>query len=475
MKRPLRLSGIAVAGIAFLSGVMAGCGSSTTGGPGPTPPPPPPPPPPPATSVAFENVNVVSMTEESVLADHTVLIEGEEIVEVGPSDRVTVPADAVRIDGTGRYLMPGLADMHIHLIAEGDLLALVANGVTTILNMGEIFDEDVLGWRARIRLGNLLGPTIYAGAFVRGPSEPGRDDQKVANAAEARAYVQEAAGRGYEFMKVRNQVSEESFLALIDEAPRHGVSVIGHARGAVGATEAVEAGQVMLAHAEEFFWTDFATTIDHAPVQAAIDQVLQAGAWITPTLAAHESIATMWCADHAGFADLMAREGVEFVLPALINGPWTRQLITSYNCPSWWPQSSWFPVFDFQAEYTKRFYDAGVRLILGTDAPYVAGLPAGFGIHDEMRLLAETGMTPFEVLELATKNPGEFIGTYVADAEPFGTVEVGSRADLLLLEANPLDALANLTLRVGVLVRGEWLEEVELRGMLDDLARSYGN
>jgi imidazolonepropionase-like amidohydrolase len=411
-------------------------------------------------TMAFIGVNVVPMDREHILADQTVLVRDGKIVAISPAAQITIPDSAYKIVGKGKYLMPGLADMHTHIYYQEDLLPYVANGVTTVLNMGS--PAAILQFREQVANDQLLGPTIFAGAFVDGTGSRG---WIVRSPEEARTDVCDIKNRGWDFIKVYNSIKSEVFFALMDEAKKAGIAVIGHGVRAPGMRGILEAGQVMIAHAEEYIYTHFNNTFDATLIPAAVEMTVKAGAYVATTLSAYETIMLQW-GNPAGLEALLARPEVRYVRPSWVS-EWRssqRYINNSGNLRS---------AYEFQKRFVKAFHDAGVPLLLGTDTPTIPGLVPGFGIHQDLRNLVSAGLRPYDAIAAGTRNAGDFIGKFVPAAEPFGTIVVGKRADLILLEANPLEDVANIAKRRGVMIRGRWLSEKTLQRLLNELAKSF--
>ncbi len=412
--------------------------------------------------IAFVHVNVVSLESEQILADQTVLVREDKIVALGPAARIAIPDSAYRIAGAGKYLLPGLADMHTHINYAEELLPYLANGVTTVLNMGS--PSTILQMREQVVNGQLLGPTIFAAAFVDGSGNRG---WIVRTPEEARAAVRDIKQRGWDFIKVYNSITTEAFLALLAEAQQQRIAVIGHGVRAPGMRKILEAGQVMIAHAEEYLYTHFNNARDAGLIPSAVAMTAQAGAYLTPTLSTYETIMLQW-GNRAGLENLLARPEMRYVRPSQITEWRNAQRYVNNS-------GTLAPAYEFQKQFVKAFHEGGVPLLLGTDTPAIPGMVPGFAIHQDLRNLASAGLRPFTVLQAGTRRPGEFIAKFVPRAEPFGVIAEGQRADLILLEKNPLEDLAHVNARRGVMVRGRWLSEKKLRRMLDELAASFGN
>ncbi len=456
---------IAFACVLMLSAMMCGCSHSTEAQDQPQTPDEELPVAEAVGVIAFVNVNLVPMTEADMVPAQTVIVRHGKIAEIGPAREIAVPEEAVIINGAEKYLMPGLADMHTHIYFQEDLLLYVANGVTTVLNMGS--PAGILQFRAEIASGQRLGPTIFASAFVDGEGNRG---WIVRTPAEARTGVRDIKRMGWDFIKAYNSIPTEAYLALLEEAKQQGLAVIGHGVRAPGMSGILQAGQVMIAHAEEYLYTHFRNGRDPTLISPAIEMTRKAGAYVTPTLSAYEIIMKQW-GNPPGLEELLARPEIKYVPPSRV-----QQWRTS--SPYFNRTGSLQPAYEFQKKFIKDFHDAGIPLLLGTDSagdPGIPGMIPGFGIHDDLRNLVATGLRPSEAIKAGTRNAGEFIGKYVSGVEPFGTIETGKRADLILLTANPLTDVANVAKRAGVMVHGRWLAERKLKQMLEELARSWGN
>ena len=422
----------------------------------------------PIARTAFVDVNVVPMDRERVLPHQTVLVENGRITAIGAS--VRVPKDARVIEGRGTaFLAPGLADMHTHAHTAEDMRLYLANGVTTVLDMGEAPNEFMGQVRPAINRGTKPGPRIYSAFEVDGSPRYGHFT--VTTPDEARWIVRLAKTNGYEFIKVYNNLSAECFQALLAEGRLQGLPIVGHGVTRLGLERQLDAGQLMVAHTEEFLYTFFSQPDEpeHAPdparIPAAIEVILRNKAFITADLNTYATIARQW-----GRPDIVA---------SYLDQPYARYLSPSLRIE--WKHAGYAkrtgditPTLDFLKRFTKAMSDASVPLVLGTDAPTIPGLAPGYSVHEGMRALEEAGLTRYQVLSTATRTPGELIHRAVPNADIFGTVAVGQRADLILSAQNPLDDLSTLRKPVGVMVNGVWYADKDLERLLDDVAVTYG-
>lgn len=411
-----------------------------------------------AVLTAFVNVHVLPMDSERILWNHTVLIDGDRIVAIGPVGQIPVPSDAVVIDGTGRFLMPGLAEMHGHVPPpsqpaeeiEAVLFLYAANGITTVRGM--------LGWPGQLALrdaansGSLLSPTLY----LAGPSFSG---QTVSSPKQARERVRQQVDEGWNLLKVHPGMSRESYDAMAETAHTLGIRFGGHVPADVGLEHALKMGQETFDHVDGFVeHLGAGQSIDWTQLSDIVARTRDAGAWIVPTGVLWETLLGV-----VSLESLMSFPELAYVSTQTV-ASWERahrsRLVnvdpnavqTALN----------------RMQIVKALSDGGVPILMGTDAPQQFSVP-GFSLHREMKWMVDAGMTPYDVLQSGTSA----VGRYFSNEDQFGNVAVGHRADLLLLEANPLESISHVADRVGVMVRGRWLPESEIQSRLDALASRY--
>jgi cytosine/adenosine deaminase-related metal-dependent hydrolase len=414
----------------------------------------------PPAMVVFLHVNVVPMNRDGVLQDQTVVVKDGKIAVVGAAATTVVPAGAKKIDARGQYLMPGLTDAHVHLQTPIEFPLYLANGVTTVFNLSG--RPAHLLWRRKIADGEMLGPTI----FTTGPIF-----ERAHKPEEAVHMVDEQAALGYDAVKIYNQVSKEEYPALIAEAKRKNLLLMGHVARAPEFETTLAAGQ-SIAHLEEFTYTFFNPqhddhnshiVYDESKIPEAVRLTAASGVFVTPTLSTYATIVQQ-ATDLNRF---LKNPDLRY------DPPWTQASLqpaanrykNGFDPPSY-PRIR--TSLAFQRKLVKALADAGVPLLCGTDASDV-GPVAGFGIHDELRELVNDGLTPFQAIETATVNAAR----YFHRAEEFGTVEPGKRADLVLLRSSPLADIGNTRMIVGVMVRGRWLKERELSRAVSQVPAVY--
>lgn len=435
------------------------------------------------TALVIENVNVLPMTADrgeadAVLRAQTVVVNGGRIVAMGPAGSVEVPAGARRIDGSGRFLLPGLAEIHAHVppgqdppreLVEEVLFLYVANGITTIRGMlGAPYQLEL---REELRRGEVLGPRFYVGApSVNGNSAP------TPEAAEA--LVRAHAAAGYDFLKIHPGIPRDSWDRMVEVAQEEGLSWAGHVPVDVGIDHAVASGMATIDHLDGFLEVTrqdslrddapldevYAAT-DPAKLAALAERLARAGVWQVPTQ-------YLW--NHLnGYVDadsMLALPEFRYISAGQRMG-YRNQAEQRRRNPAITPASD-AAHRTMRQDFLRAAHAAGVPILMGTDSPQLFNVP-GFALHREIPLMVDAGMSPYEVLESGTRAVAEYVAASLGQPGDFGTVEVGHRADLLLVDGNPLDDLARLQDPVGVLVEGRWLGRDAIRTGLASIAAKY--
>ncbi|MCG8461970.1 MAG: amidohydrolase family protein [Holophagales bacterium] len=414
-------------------------------------------------SIAFVGVSLVPIDADRIVPGQIVLVQDGRITAVGDPTEVEIPEDADRIDGGGRFLMPGLVDMHVHIFSEDELPLYLANGVTTVRNMW--------GWDLHLRLrrqvsnGALEGPTIYtAGALLDGNPPQLRGSAVVETAMDAERVVAEQARAGYDFIKVYNGLSPKAYAAVVLAAREYELPVVGHVPSAVGLHGVLVAGQRSIEHLQGYSTAaasetpaTWASRLEITKITKMAAATRRAGVWNTPTLNVLER------------GDMSAKESEAF-----LSRPELRYLPSFYRrfcCGSANAPEDDLPEEERALRRANRFlvvkalHDAGAELLLGSDTGNRFVLP-GYAIHDEIRLLVEAGLTPYQAIRAGTRNAAVFLGA-LAD---LGTIEVGKRADLILVGSNPLKDISTIHRPLGVMARGNWLSSEEIEHRLEGLA-----
>jgi imidazolonepropionase-like amidohydrolase len=404
--------------------------------------------------VAFVNVNVVPLDGAQVLPAQTVVVQNGKISAVGPAARTNVPANALRVDGRGKYLMPGLAEMHGHIPGptssyspENVLFLYIAGGATTVRGMQGAPSHLVL--RQRVESGELIGPRLYL-------SSPPLSGNNVPDAATAEQRVREAKQAGYDHLKVHEGLTKEAYDAIVRTARELGLPWGGHVSQFVGVRGALAAKQSTIDHIDDYVE---ATEGNESNIPALARETREAGVGIVPTMPLWEVLRGQHSPE-----SMNDRQELKYAPPQSRQG-WVNQARSAQTNT---PREAGRREIELRNKLLKALSDAGVLILLGSDAPQAYSVP-GFSLQREMESMVATGMTPLQVLQSGTVN----VARYYRIENEAGTVAEGKRADLLLLDGNPLTDIRNVARRAGVMIRGRWLPWSEIKQKLDQIEAAY--
>lgn len=448
---------------------------------------------PPATLV-LTHVTIVDTSGGPAQTDQSVVISGGRISSIGPSSKLLPPKTARIVDARGKFLIPGLWDMHVHIAGiNADpawsknviLPELIAYGITGVRDMGGDLDA-LLEWRREIEAGTLTGPHIVAAGPMLVPRGKRNAEQyPVANAEEARAAVRELKQRGADFIKIIGMPSREAFFALVDEAKKRGMSFVGHVPAVVTAAEASDAGMRSIEHIvysgialdcssrekeeREAIMQARAKRDAKASAQALLDAIdnfdaekaaelwvrfKRNGTWVVPTLAS----ISVQAPSNLTPEQQAQNPNLEFV-PVALRKEWdprSKENQAPDEDQKWWSRQ-----FANDQRLTTQMHRAGVTMLAGSDSLDRFVFP-GSSLHDELKLLQSNGFTPLEALQSATRDAARFLGR----EKDFGTVAAGAHADLVLLDANPLEDISNADKISGVVREGVFLDRASLDRLL---------
>jgi hypothetical protein len=412
---------------------------------------------------AFVNVNLIPMTEEKIIQNQTLIVKGKEIWQIGSSNVVELPEKARIIDGTGCYLMPGLVDMHAHIRVKSTLpLNLyIANGVTAIRNMdateNALGGAFILDWRNQIEEGKRIGPKILTtGPIIRGYEiQPWR-------------YISKHAQKGYDCIKLYEYFSEKDYIRTMNAAKELDLYTVGHIPFSVGLDGVISQDMNEIAHifvllqelvdfdrdksmsphdwwpyiADEFVKTngnsldfnnaDFQKSI-REKTKTLVDKLREADIIVCTTLVMIEAATS----EGTGYASQIFRG---------------RKQLATYFC-------------SLCKDLFIQMSQAGIPMVLGTDAGRLSGVVHGSSLHDEMRIVTELGFTPYQAIAACTKNAAN-VAEAITGKNDFGTIELGKRADLILVNQNPFKDVSNIQDNRGVMAAGRWYSKPTLKDMI---------
>ena len=447
---------------------------------------------------------VINPADGKIIENAVLVIDGNKIESVASQETNEGPPGAGSIDCKGKFIIPGLWDMHVHVAGltadpkwskDSLLPLLIANGITGIRDMGGNL-EALLSWRREIEAGTLVGPRIIAAGPFLVDGKPGTPDSLlVPNPEQGRKAVQELKSRHADFVKILSKLNRASFLAIADEAKKQGLDFVGHVPDSISAAEASNAGQKSIEHimysnlafdcssqegelraqrAEAMAKRDSAAngkirnaanaSFDPKKAGALWQTFIRNKTWVVPTL-----IGTYSAAHQLEAAANVSDPRLAFIPPAL-RAQWTPEAIAKDLTPE---LAKWFgEQFDFDLKLARAMHAAGVQMLAGSDA-LDPGNFAGSGLHEEFKLLVRAGFTPMEALQSATINPARFFGR--DNPGGFGAIKAGRLADIVILEANPLDNISNTQRIHAVVMNGRLFDRAELDRLLEDARSSVAH
>ena len=421
-----------------------------------------------ADTVAFVNVNVIPMSEETIVPQQTVIVRDGVIAGIGNVDEMPVPEAALVVDGTDRYLVPGLTEMHAHVPPatsadlERDLALFIANGVTTVRGM--LGHPSHLQLRAELLEGDRIGPRL----ITSGPSLNGRS---VNGAADGARQVREQHAAGYDFIKIHPGLDAAEFAAIAETANELGMPFAGHVPVAVGLNGALASGMASIDHLDGymaalmpprydasggyggFFDVLLAGDVDVGGIEGLARATAAAGTWVVPTETLVEQVV-----NEVPATELARRVEMQYMAEATVES-WVQARERQQQERGFSPEVAAKAIY-LRRALIRELYDAGAGILLGSDAPQVFNVP-GFSLHRELELMVAAGLTPFEALRAGTAHVAQFLGLET------GLIETGREADLVMLDSNPLEDISSTRRVHGVMARGRWYPAAELDALLE--------
>jgi imidazolonepropionase-like amidohydrolase len=425
-----------------------------------------------ASIYAITDVTIVDVENGIAVPGQTVIVVGDRIDKISAQGKLGIPEGAVIISGHGLYLMPGLVDAHVHYFDApvfGRLM--IANGVLLVRDMG-MPNEYILKLREELNRGEILGPEMIAtGAILDGnPPQLATISIGISTPEEGRAAVQKQADAGVDMIKVYSTLDKEVFLAIVDEAQKLGLMVVGHVLDSIYIEDAAAAGlrssehwfgfekaiAKLLGEPVEFTFKGMGSDVSYLQRLGEVDpktlqnfyqRLRESGLTVVPTVITYKT-----------FPDIDAFEAKslplsEFISPNLLTmwkSQWSGQSMPEFVWQNW-------------AQMVYQMYKAGIPLMVGTDL-ILPGIIPGFSVHEEMAIWQEAGIAPVDVLRSATIVPSQFMGL----GERLGSVSEGKTASMVLVRANPLEDIRNAQQIESVFQRGQYFSRTDLDRLLDE-------
>ena len=429
---------------------------------------------------AITNVSLIPMTKNTIIPNQTVLIKGDKIIKIGDAKKVTPPSSAKVINGSGKYLMPGLSEMHAHIpvAQDGDetyvketLFLYLANGITTIRGM--LGNPYHLELKPKVANGTIQGPRIYT-------SSPSMNGNTIPNPEEARKKTTQYKKDGYDFLKVHPGIPLNAFNEMVKTANEVGIPFAGHVPLDVGIRRAISAKYETIDHVDGyieglvpydanvnpnengFFGYNFSKIVDTKMIPDLAQATKSAGIWIVPTQSLMVRVTS------GKSAEAILNEPEMKYLPSKTRYQWRQQGRNWMLGNSEKGEGYAEKFIEVRNQIIKTLHDKGVGVLLGSDSPQVFNVP-GFSIQHELQSLVDAGLTPYEALATGSTNVGKF---YNAEGQ-FGTLVEGAIADMILLDDNPLTSIDNLKKKAGVFYKGNYLAKAEIEKRLAEVAERH--
>ena len=410
--------------------------------------------------ISFENVNVIPMNTETILLNHRVIISNGKILKIEPASQKTTNKIDIKIEASGKYLIPGLVETHYHLQnnIENEFKLLIANGITSARNMAEYPGQDHIKIRENSKKKRILSPHYYTtGPYLK------RKDLSTIDAVEK--VINQHKEKGYDYLKIADNLPKNIYLKLLELAQKENIEVVGHGQRRLPLEFSLRMKSI--AHVEEFmniFNNEQKTSIDF--LEKAVKEIKTSGIYVSPTLGIFQMISRY--SDKKKFSILIEEDKLKY-LPNHYSSYWKSDKI-NYRTNSWFTTKESLARLEkelkWQKDFTLRLHNQGVPLMAGSDT-YGLFLP-GFSLHHELELIHSSGLSTYETLKTATVNPARYLNTIALS----GTITEGKLADIVLLDKNPLEDIKNTKTILGVVIKGKWLNRKKLNEMLLEVENS---
>jgi len=410
--------------------------------------------------ISFENVNVIPMNTETVLFNQRVIISNDRILKIEPTSQKSTNNIDIKIQASGKYLIPGLVETHYHLQndIENEFKLLIANGVTSARNMAEYRGQDHIKIREQAKKNLILSPHYYT-------TGPYLTRNHLSSIEAVGKVINDHKEKGYDYLKIADNLPKNIYLKLLELAQKEKIEIVGHGQRKLPLEYSLRMKSI--AHIEEFmniFNKEQRNSI--AYLNKAAKEIKTSGIYVSPTLGIFEMIGRY--ADKKKSVTLAKNQHIKY-LPKHYSGYWKSDKI-NYRTKEWFTTEKSLVRLEKELEWQKKFtlllHNQGVPLMAGSDT-YGLFLP-GFSLHHELELIHSSGLSTYETLKTATVNPARYLNTITQS----GTITEGKLSDMVLLDKNPLEDIRHTKTILGVIIKGKWLDRQELNKMLLDVENS---
>ena len=434
--------------------------------------------------LALTHVNILPMDQEGMLEDYTLIIRDGKIDRMGPSSSFNLPSEAEIINAAGKFLIPSLSDMHIHLEGQAwnliyppgegyspvelnyeDILFIyLAHGITTVQVMSAFPEHIII--RDSINRNELLGPRMILSRMIDGAGKawPPPISTWLNGSDEARQVVVDAYEIGYDRIKVYSFLDKASYDTIMKTASELNMPVDGHIPVSTSIEYVIASGQKMIAHSEELM--NFTEDYSDKNIQFLATSLVERNVWLTPTLVTSHNLVRLL----ENPEEELSKQGTAYLHP--MGADLGRYIYENLYKPIPEERREYIKkgYESFQGPFVKKFQSCGGKLLSGSDVLIPTNLP-GYSLHRELEELVKAGLTPYEALRVSTTNSFEYLG----EADQSGTIAPGKTASMVLLSANPLQNISNTTKIEGVICKGMWIPKVVIDSRLEEISASYSD
>lgn len=410
------------------------------------------------------NVNIVSMQDGKILQGNSIVIKENTIDQIIPNEELIISKNTKIIDAKNGFIIPGLIDMHVHIEHSSELTLYPAYGVTSIFNLAGY--PRHLVWKKEIAKGDLFGPQLFTtGDYIDGYPATFETMMGTSSPEDAAQLVEMQRIQGYDAVKVYSRMTPEQLTAVTAKAKAYGIPVLGHSGPKYDLDFLLKTGQNVIAHGEEVTRYIGINPSDDV-IATTAEKIVSSGAWLIPNLVLVDHMGKGW----KDIESINSLTVSNYIHPAVFQ-QWKAKNNRFIRRSKEWYQNRLEEIVTLQ-KLTKKISEKGGKLLAGTDASTIFAYP-GYGLLQELELIANSGLSPLEALQTATSQPGLFLKEFIQSDLKVGYIKEGYRADLLLLNENPLKDIKAIYKSKGVVLNGVWFDASQLKTKLNSLATKF--